>query len=417
MRTHLLPVMLQTYQQLSALSCAAPQLQLGQLLLSGQVLASVTEILSSNYWLLPGFVAAATSTHSSSGRFSPASALGVATTRGSFSSPSCSGGSFADGYLFTGGAAVQLSVQLLENLLGAAAIKAGPSTAGRLAAAMGDDGKGMRTSCSADCLCALNRSEGGPACRIGNPKCGIDGWCCCGSPKACSDITSPTAPPTCNSNMGLAVPHSTLGFSSTSGDVGPQTQPQWQPSQQPAAQLLLVTSALLQSRLLPELQRAVQQLGGSAEAMIEGSLGSKGSWSRPASATGLTVNVPSRRGSLQKDARVSGCSGELSWGTLGILLLLLSALMSCSGARSAILVGSLSLSSRTCTRVRCCVPDHVCVPAHASCVHTTGRQPDWCEPQGIQPAGPQCSSHSHSTIHQPAQPDFCYAVLPVSLHG
>lgn len=308
-RTHLLPVMLATYQQLAVLACTAPQLQLGPALLSSQALPTVADILSSNYWLLPGFLAAA-GISSSAGRVSSAGqALGA---RGS--STGAAGSSSSSGVMFSGEHAVQLSLQVLEGLMAVTAVAPEPASEGGQA--------GLRGSCSSDCLCAMKRSGGAEGCQIGNPKCGMHGWCCCSSPKACSDITPPATPLVVASEDGFdAAAHS--ADSRGAADVTDSTQLQEElPGKQ---QLLLVLSRLMQSRLLPELLRVVQQLSGSEGPVVSpkpgdsaaGSGGFAGGFSRPGSANGLTVNVPIRRGSLQRDPRVSStctCScQELAW--------------------------------------------------------------------------------------------------------
>jgi hypothetical protein len=160
----------------------------------------------------------------------------------------------------------------------------------------------------------VKRSDGGDSCQIGNPRCGMDGWCCCSSPKAASDIT-PSVTPQIASGDKLACSGQAAGSASAfgaaaaaAGGVGAQQE---LPGHQ---QLLLVLSRLMQSKLLPELLRAVQQLPGAVG--LDGSVISPkpgdsaagsflGGFSRPASANGLTVNVPIRRSSLQRDPRVS----------------------------------------------------------------------------------------------------------------
>jgi hypothetical protein len=133
----------------------------------------------------------------------------------------------------------------------------------------------------------MKRTEGSDSCQIGNAKCGMHGWCCCGSPKACSDIMAPV----------------TRQVTPVSGAVLPGQQQQL---------LLLVLSCLMQTRLLPELLRVVTQLPGPAGVDIPASKGTSpkplgsaaGSFNRPGSANGLTVNVPARRTSLQRDHKV-----------------------------------------------------------------------------------------------------------------
>lgn len=309
-RTHLLPVMLTTYQQLAARACAAPHLQLAQILLSGQVLSCVADILSSNYWLLPGFIITAGGA-AGGGRLSPdAGGAGLMVARSS--SGGLTSGVLVSGSrssIFTGEYAVQTAVHMLESLLASGTAEGNGAAAGTPAGT-----KGMHASCSADCLCALRRSEGSEACQIGNPQCGMDGWCCCASPKACSDIGPPVTPPTCSTAAAV------VAFAPHALEAAGQSL--WQhtlPSQQ---HQLLVLAGLLRTRLLAELLRAAQQLPGTTGvSAADGSLISKGSsprlqdmapaslvggFSRPGSATGLTVNVPLRKGSAtaNKDARV-----------------------------------------------------------------------------------------------------------------
>jgi hypothetical protein len=296
-RTHLLPVMLATYQQLAALACTAPRLQLGPALLSSQVLPTVSDILSSNYWLLPGFLAAA-GISNSAGRVSPAGQpLGA---RGS-STGAAAGSSSSSGVMFSGEHAMQLSLQVLEGLLAATAAAPQPAAEGGQT--------GLRGSCSSDCLCAMKRSGGADGCQIGNPKCGMHGWCCCGSPKACSDITPPATPLVASEDGFGVSAQSAADSRGGAGNAAVSAQAQIDlPGKQ---QLLLVLSRLMQSRLLPELLRVVQQLSGFEGPVVSPKPGDSaaggfaGGFSRPGSANGLTVNVPIRRGSLQRDPRVS----------------------------------------------------------------------------------------------------------------
>lgn len=343
-RTHLLPVMLATYQQLAALACSAPHLQLGQVLLSSQALSTVTDILCSNYWLLPGFLAAAgvvgsSNSISAAGRVSPAVGAGgeaLTSARSSYSAlgnaNTVSGTAGSSGNNFTGEFAVLSAVQILDSLVASTATTTAAAGSANTTATVNTtssnkqpagDGvsRGMHSSCSADCLCASKRSEGAEACQIGNPQCGMDGWCCCSSPKACSDITPPLTPAASSSAAGSVGVGGVVAGQQAGGGVALAGE----------QQLLLVLSGLLQSKLLPELLRVVQQLplgaaciptfsrGGSPRALDSaggGVLG--GGFGRPASTTALMVNVPPRRGSLQRDARVRVCG----------CLLLLSSLLS-----------------------------------------------------------------------------------------
>jgi hypothetical protein len=316
-RTHLLPVMLAMYQQLAALALSAPNLQLGAALLSSHALPTVAEMLSSSYWQLPGFLAAA-GISSSAGRVSPAH-QGLGPRNSSTGTTSASVSSSAG--MFTGEYAVYMAMQVLEGLVASTAAVA-DSAAG---AAQGAARRGMQASCSSDCLCAVKRSDGGDSCQIGNPRCGMDGWCCCSSPKAASDIT-PSVTSQKNSADSLTCSGQAAGRASASGAaaaaaaaaVGGVVAQQQLPRH---LQLLLVLSRLMQSKLLPELLRAVQQLPGAigldgpviSPKPGDGAAGScLGGFSRPASATGLTVNVPIRRSSLQRDPRVSCAVQQLT---------------------------------------------------------------------------------------------------------
>jgi hypothetical protein len=259
------------YQQLAALGSTAPQLQLGPALLCAQALPTVTDILSSNYWLLPGFQAAA---GLATGRLSPTGAQGT-----SRSSSVSEGGS--SGSMFTGEYAVRTALLMLDSLVACQA--AGSALTLQIGSA---GGSGMHGSCSSDCLCAMKRTEGSDTCQIGNAKCGMHGWCCCGSPKASSDIMAPV----------------TRAVTQAPGAVLPGQQ----------QLLLLVLSRLMQTRLLPELLRVVTQLPGPAAVDIPASKGTSPkpignavvSFNRPGSANGLTVNVPARRTSLHRDHKV-----------------------------------------------------------------------------------------------------------------
>jgi hypothetical protein len=303
-RTHLLPVMLATYQQLAVLAFSAPHLQLGGALLSSQALPTVAEILSSSYWQLPGFLAAA-GISNSTGRVSPAvQGLGPRNSSTGTTSASVS----SSGGIFTGEYAVYMAMQILEGLVASTAAVADPAAG----AAQGAARRGMHASCSSDCLCAAKRSDGGDSCQIGNPRCGMDGWCCCSSPKAASDIT-PSVTPQITSADRLTCSSQAAAAAAAGGVAGQQELPGHQ-------QLLLVLSRLMQSKLLPELLRAVQQLPGAIR--LDGSVISPkpgdsaagsflGGFSRPASSNGLTVNVPIRRSSLQRDPRVSWAAQQL----------------------------------------------------------------------------------------------------------
>jgi hypothetical protein len=289
-RTHLLPVMLATYDQLSVLACTAPTLQLGPILLSSLSLPTVADILSSNYWLLPGFQAAASSS-GRLGRASPVQELAA--------SRSSSGGG-----MFSGECAAQLAVHMLEGMLACSAAAATASCSVPQESSGGS--KGLHPSCSSDCLCALKRSEGSDSCQIGNPKCGLEGWCCCGSPKACSDIT-----PQVGSCRGDLTPQGTpTSVSADAASVGGAAAASGQQDLPGQQQLLLVLSGLVQSKVLTELLRVVQAAGADASGASpkpdSSAGGLLGGFSRPSSANGLTVNVPIRsRGSVPRDLRVS----------------------------------------------------------------------------------------------------------------
>jgi hypothetical protein len=305
-RTHLLPVMLAMYDQLAVLACTAPHLQLGPILLSSLALPTVADILSSNYWLLPGFQAAANS-NGRLGRASPVQEL--AASRSSSAGAAAAGSGSSGGGMFSGECAAQLAVHMLEGVLACSAAAATTSCSAPQHSSGGR--KGLHPSCSSDCLCALRRSEGNDSCPIGNPKCGLEGWCCCGSPKACSDITPQEPVGSCRAeatSQGTPTSVST-DIAPVAGAAAASGQ-QDLPGQQ---QLLLVLSGLVQSKVLTELLRVVQAAGADASGASpkpdSSDGGLLGGFSRPSSANGLTVNVPNRsRGSVPRDLRVSHIS-------------------------------------------------------------------------------------------------------------
>lgn len=401
-RTHLLPAMLSTYQQLALLACTAPHLQLGATMLASQALPTVAEILSSSYWMLPGFQAAA-GVMSSAGRVSPAvQGLGARVS----SSGAAGAGLNVSGAMFTGEHAVHLALQTIEGLVAStAAVPKRASDAGQVS-------KGMTGSCSTDCLCAVRRSGGGDGCQIGNAKCGMDGWCCCSSPKACSDITPPGTPQVVSDDERLTAPaHAdssrVFAFGAAGSAAGAAAMQQELPGEQ---QLLLVLSRLMQSKLLPELLRAVQQLPG---ATLDGVISPKpgdsaagsflGGFSRPASANGLTVNVPIRRGSLQRDARVSIARPQ--------------SCASCTCADIPAEVASLASLTNMDQVTVCEAQTPIADVTVLLCFCCAGySKPRWRQPQGIQPPWPQRTSYSCPCQH-PAQPDVSHTVFPVSIHG
>jgi hypothetical protein len=153
----------------------------------------------------------------------------------------------------------------LECLLAAAA----PQTAAAAAPSAGTSPKLLHASISDDCLCAI--------------KLGLDNASACCSPKACSDVTPATS--------GARL------------DAAEQPQPQ-----QEVVQPLVLLSALLDSKLLPQAHRLLQQLPQQGYGMQEAAA----SISRHGSASSA-MQVPVPRGSKDAGARVS--MRELCGGT------------------------------------------------------------------------------------------------------
>jgi hypothetical protein len=167
---------------------------------------------------------------------------------------------------------------ILECLLGAAAPQhsAAPTAA---APSAGATPKILHASISDDCLCAI--------------KLGADAATACCSPKACSDVT----PATSGAQLD-----------------GPElAQPQAD-----VMQPLVLLSALLESKLLPQAHRLLQQLppqgcsvsDASAGAMASGAVGSM---ARQGSASSA-VQVPTPRGSSQHYGKDAGARVSTRWG-------------------------------------------------------------------------------------------------------
>jgi hypothetical protein len=149
---------------------------------------------------------------------------------------------------------------MLECLLAAAA----PQTAAAAAPSAGTSPKLLHASISDDCLCAI--------------KLGLDNASACCSPKACSDVTPATS--------GARL------------DAAEQPQPQ-----QEVVQPLVLLSALLDSKLLPQAHRLLQQLPQQGYGVQEAAAASASiSWHGSASSA---VQVPVPRGSKDAGARVS----------------------------------------------------------------------------------------------------------------
>jgi hypothetical protein len=147
----------------------------------------------------------------------------------------------------------------LECLLAAAA----PQQAAAAAPSAGASPKLLHASISDDCLCAI--------------KLGLDNASACCSPKACSDVT----PATSGARLDAAehVQH-----------------------QQEVVQPLVLLSALLDSKLLPQAHRLLQQLPQQGYGMQEAA--ASGSVTRQGSASSA-MQVPVPRGSKHAGARVS----------------------------------------------------------------------------------------------------------------
>jgi hypothetical protein len=308
---HLLPVLLASYEQLAGVARAIPAAQLCQVLLVGHVLPVASEVLASAYWMQPQVVAAS--------RGGSSSGAATATAPRSVGAGSrCSDSDSISAGVFSGQYAVQCVMGMLEQLLAATGVAgAAQALAGRT---------GMRTSCSADCLCSSRRTEA-LTCQIGNPKCGVDSYCCCSSPKACSDITAMAAasssPCAGGSDAGSA---DVLLHATSSGGCTPvarrgvstlgQLQLQWQDAGPQARQQVLVAAVLLQSKLLPEMARLLQEAHPQSETACMARCGSgecaallgpsprlgdsrtsSAGLSRPPSSAPLPVAVPGRKGS------------------------------------------------------------------------------------------------------------------------
>jgi hypothetical protein len=163
----------------------------------------------------------------------------------------------------TAKSAALMVASTLECLLGAAAPQQAAAAAAAAAPSAGASPQPLHASISDDCLCAIKLG-------LGNA-----GACC--SPKACSDVT----PATSGTRLGAAE----------------QVQPQ-----QEVVQPLMLLSALLDSKLLPQAHRLLQQLPQQGYGVQEAS--ATGSMTRQGSASSA-MQVPVPRGSKDAGARVS----------------------------------------------------------------------------------------------------------------
>lgn len=170
----------------------------------------------------------------------------------------------------TAEAAGETVASILECLLGAAVPQQG-SAATAAGPSAGASPKLLHASISDDCLCAI--------------KLGVDGVAACCSPKACSDVT----PATSGARLDAAE------------HAAPQPD---------AMQPLVLLSALLESKLLPQAHRLLQQLPQQGYGMPEALAGSAASaagssMTRQGSATGA-VQVPTPRSGSQPHGKDAG---------------------------------------------------------------------------------------------------------------
>ncbi|WIA14201.1 hypothetical protein OEZ85_002740 [Tetradesmus obliquus] len=170
----------------------------------------------------------------------------------------------------TAEAAGETVASILECLLGAAVPQQGCAAAAAAPSA-GASPKLLHASISDDCLCAI--------------KLGVDGAAACCSPKACSDVT----PATSGARLDAAE------------HAAPQPD---------AVQPLALLSALLESKLLPQAHRLLQQLPQQGCGMPEAPAGSTASaagssMTRQGSATGA-VQVPTPRAGSQQYSKDAG---------------------------------------------------------------------------------------------------------------
>lgn len=189
----------------------------------------------------------------------------------------------------TGQHAAGLVTALLENLLGFTALT---STESPAAAAQ------LHISSSDDCLCSIKRGYV-MLCAMGNPLCGVDGRPCeCGSPKAYSDAAA-------HSDAASAVSAAVVApVQGVTCSASPRSQSQAE-QQQHTLQRQLLLSALLQSKLLPELQRLLQQFPAGDPVNVLEALPSVGG-----------VSVPSRQGSLSSSVSAAITVPRTSSGNL-----------------------------------------------------------------------------------------------------
>ncbi|KAF8061288.1 hypothetical protein HT031_004378 [Scenedesmus sp. PABB004] len=259
---HLFSVLLETYARLACVAARAPALGLTQQLLAAQAPATAAAIVGSSFWAHPAVAAAA------------------ALPRNAGLTPAAVGGSV---------------VTLLEALVAApGAAPAGSGTATPL----------LHSSCSDDCLLAIQR-QGGGQCPLGNLQCGLDGCSCCCSPKATSE-PSPGRPAGVSSPGGLG--------------AAPVLAPP--PQAGAPQQQLVLLSALLQSRLLPEAHRLLAALPAGGVALPQAASGAlrgespRGGGAGAFSSGSAAVAIPPRLGSgaaqLSARDRVSGTSPTYS---------------------------------------------------------------------------------------------------------
>lgn len=173
--------------------------------------------------------------------------------------------------------AAQLVTSLLEELLAFTVATAAAESP--LAAVQ------LHVSSSEGCLCSIKCATVG-LCAVGNPLCGIDGPCTCGSPKAYSEAAATDAVPPSLAPIATSAPAGQI----STGVVSPRVQSQAELQQQRLQRQLLLT-VLLQSKLLPELQRMLQQMPAGAAVQGVANVGWPVGASRQGSTSSLSATV------------------------------------------------------------------------------------------------------------------------------